>query len=56
MIDNFIFALIPSATILNASISNPESVSSKIANFGSMLHLKNFILFFSPPENQHLIV
>jgi len=50
-----LYELTPSATILKASISRPESVSSKIDNFGS----NNFIcsisfFFFSPPEKPTL--
>ena len=41
----------PLATILRASISKPESVSSKIATFGSNIAIwKISFLFFSPPE------
>ena len=42
----------PLATILKASMSNPESVSSKIANLGVSIAIwKISFLFFSPPEN-----
>jgi len=44
-------ALTPSATILSASISKPESVSSKTANFGCSIAIcKISLRFFSPPE------
>ena len=40
----------------NASTSNPESVSSKIANCGfSINNCKISLFFFSPPENPSLI-
>ena len=42
----------PSATIFSASISRPESVSSKIARLGSRVIIcKISLRFFSPPEN-----
>ena len=42
----------PSATIRNASISRPESVSSKILNLGSSIAIwKISLRFFSPPLN-----
>src|SRR5437016_4841587 len=44
-------ALTPLATILSASMSRPESVSSRIANFGSSTAICRISLrFFSPPE------
>ncbi len=44
--------LTPLETMRSASISNPESVSSKIANFGSNIAIwKISLRFFSPPEN-----
>ena len=44
-------AFTPSATILRASMSNPESVSSKIARSGSSSDIcKTSLRFFSPPE------
>jgi hypothetical protein len=43
----------PLETILSASISKPESVSSK--NFGSNIAIwKISLRFFSPPENLRL--
>ena len=45
-------ASIPSATTFNASISNPESVSSRIAKRGwNMCICRISRRFFSPPEN-----
>jgi hypothetical protein len=45
----------PIETILSASISKPESVSSRIANFGSNIAIwKISLRFFSPPENLRL--
>src|SRR3546814_2578398 len=45
----------PSATILSASISRPESVSSSTASFGSSSAICRISLrFFSPPENPTL--
>ena len=45
----------PSDTIFKASISNPESVSSKIINFGSKINIcKISNRFFSPPEKPSL--
>ena len=42
----------PSETIRKASTSSPESVSSKIANFGFRISsCKTSARFFSPPEN-----
>ena len=47
--------LTPSVTIFKASISSPESVSSKIDSCGlRMLICKTSNLFFSPPENPSL--
>src|SRR5207237_680760 len=44
-------ALTPFATILSASMSRPESVSSRIANFGSSTAICRISFrFFSPPE------
>ena len=43
--------LTPSATIFKASISKPESVSSKIESFGASNDIcKISFFFFSPPE------
>src|SRR3954471_18759906 len=48
-------ALTPCATTLRASISRPESVSSRIASFGSSSAIwKISLRFFSPPENPSL--
>ena len=45
-------AFTPSATVLSASMSRPESVSSSTASFGSSTAIWNISLrFFSPPEN-----
>ena len=42
----------PAATIRSASMSSPESVSSRIASFGSSTAICRISLrFFSPPEN-----
>ena len=47
--------LMPSLMVLRASMSNPESVSSSIANFGSSMAICNIsFLFFSPPLNPSL--
>ena len=44
-------ALTPSATIRRASMSSPESVSSRIANSGSSIAIWSISSrFFSPPE------
>ena len=44
-------ALTPSETIFKASISRPESVSSKIDNLGFKIDIcKISFFFFSPPE------
>ncbi len=44
-------ALIPLETTFKASISKPESISSKIANAGSIIIIcKISLRFFSPPE------
>ena len=46
----------PFATVFNASISNPESVSSNIANFGfKHSNCRISLFFFSPPEKPSLI-
>ena len=46
-----IFLMLPLATIRNASISRPESVSSRIVTFGSSIAIwKISLRFFSPPE------
>jgi outer membrane protein len=43
--------IIPSQIIFKASMSNPESISSKITNFGSNRSIcKISLRFFSPPE------
>ena len=48
-------AFTPSATVLSASISRPESVSSRIASFGSSTAIwKISFRFFSPPEKPSL--
>src|SRR5437867_7181458 len=45
-------ASMPSATVFNASMSSPESVSSRIANRGwNMCICRISRRFFSPPEN-----
>ena len=47
--------LTPFATTLRASISRPESVSSRIASFGSSIAIwKISFFFFSPPEKPSL--
>ena len=51
----FLREFTPSATILKASISSPESVSSKIESFGFNNDIcKISFFFFSPPENPTL--
>ena len=53
---SFLNLLTPLATVLNASTSNPESVSSKTANFGFIVRSWRISLFFfSPPENPSFI-
>ena len=48
-------ALTPRATTRSASMSRPESVSSRIASFGSSTAIWRISLrFFSPPENPSL--
>src|SRR5580765_3256117 len=48
-------ALTPAATSFNASMSSPESVSSRIASLGSSSAIwKISLRFFSPPENPSL--
>ena len=48
-------ALTPSATIRSASMSRPESVSSRMASFGSSTAIwKISLRFFSPPEKPSL--
>ena len=48
-------ALTPAATIRSASMSRPESVSSKMASAGSRIAIWRISLrFFSPPENPSL--
>src|SRR6266511_4691365 len=48
--------LMPVATIRSASISRPESVSSRIASLGSSTAICRISLrFFSPPENPSFI-
>ncbi len=43
--------LTPSATVLSASMSSPESVSSRTAIFGSSSAICSISMrFFSPPE------
>ena len=47
----FLNVLTPSATIFRASISKPESVSSKIESFGVSIDICRIsFFFFSPPE------
>ena len=52
---SFLIEFTPFATTRNASISSPESVSSRSANLGSKTAIwKISFLFFSPPENPSL--
>src|ERR1700728_899824 len=47
--------LTPSETTFSASMSSPESVSSRTANFGCWrISWRISIRFFSPPENPSL--
>ena len=51
----FLNELTPFETILSASISSPESVSSKIESFGFSIDIcKISFFFFSPPEKPTL--
>ena len=48
---SFLKVFTPSATILRASMSSPESVSSRIESFGDNIDIcKISFFFFSPPE------